>query len=109
VAGTITAGADCAWTSTGETEELNFDLFMDFLEPQPEKPGPNGTIIPAKGPAICISSQDFAKLKTATEQLCAKVGSACTKETKAKMEELSLRIENLREKSIAKARPRRRR
>lgn len=108
-AGVITAGADCAWSDSGETEELNFDLWVDFLEPQPEKPGPNGTVIPAKGPAICISSEHWTRLKTAVEQLCAKVGAACTKETRAKMEELSFRIEKLRDRAIAKAkRPRRR-
>lgn len=73
-AGSIASGAICAETNTGKTSEMTFDEFLNFLEPQtnPERAG-----------AICQSTEDWNKLKTALEQACRGLGKRCTYEIKS--------------------------
>jgi hypothetical protein len=93
VAGELSNGADCAKTLTDDTREMTLDEFIEFLEPQNER-----------GPAICLSSEDFASLKTTLEQACAKI-KGCAKETELQMNEVQGRIERLQLTSRWKKRP----
>lgn len=78
------AGADCAHTLSDQTEEMNFDQFMEFLEPTQKRGG-----------AICTSAEDFGRLKTAIEQACKKVPGFCTKEDQAALESVTRRMDEL--------------
>jgi hypothetical protein len=104
VAGVLTAGADCAHTLSDETESLTLEQFIDFLEPAPERPDPAhpGQVLPARGPAMCQSADDWGKAKTALEQLCEKAGSRCTYEMKQKLAEVAGRIDRLQLQTLAK-------
>ena len=82
VAGTMNAGASCAWTLSGEVERLNLDQLIDFIEPNEER---------EKGGAIIISARHWEKLKTAIEQACRKLGRKCKVER-----ELLLSAKNLK-------------
>jgi hypothetical protein len=79
-AGVLSAGANCAETVTGVTSQMTEDEYFDFLEPQQERPDPSspGHLLPARGGAICTSSEDFNRLKTEFEKACKKI--KCTKE-----------------------------
>ena len=99
--GMMTAGADCAWTLSDETSELNLDEWIAFLEPQ-EGSG----AVPARGAAICQSAEDWNRQKTALEQACRKLGRWCTMEVKAKVEEVTTRVDTLQAKVVGKARRR---
>lgn len=93
VAGQMSAGMDCAYTNSEKTEEMNLDQAVAFLEPQ---------LDPARGAAMCMSSEDFSKLKTAIEQLCKKVGAACSKEAKENIERVSQNVDGLQARVRAK-------
>lgn len=84
VAGVFSAGADCAYTLSPVTEEMNMDEFLDFLEPQLERPDPNNpsVILPERSGALCQSADDYNKQKTALEIACSKLGSHCDEEMK---------------------------
>lgn len=66
VAGVIMAGADCSYTGHEENSEMQAKEFIDWLE--------NG--------AICMSSADRAREKSAIESACVKLGNACSFEVK---------------------------
>jgi hypothetical protein len=66
-AGAVSAGANCAYTLSSETEEMDFDQFLDFLEP-------NDT----RGGAVCSSVADWIKLKSVLESVCNRYG--CSRE-----------------------------
>lgn len=76
------AGADCVYTLSDDTESMDLDEFIDFLEAAPSYPDPDhpGEMIPEKGPALCQSAEDWNKMKTVLEQLCKKYKGACTYE-----------------------------
>lgn len=86
VSGVLAAGMDCAYTLDDKTEEMNLDQSVAFLEPQIEPP---------RGAAMCMSSEDFSKLKSALEQACKKLGTSCTKEAKANIAQVSDRVDGL--------------
>ena len=77
--------------------------FIDFLYARdkvtiPDPKNPLKTItLPAKGPAICFSSLDFGRLKTALQQLCVK--AKCSYEQKQSIDQAVQRMETL-EKGI---------
>lgn len=100
----MSAGADCSETLTDTTSELTLDQWLEFLEPQLEKIDVNGVVTPARGSAMCMSSDDFSKLKTAMEQLCRKVGSACSPEQKKTISDVGNRVERLQFKVMSKKR-----
>ena len=89
VTGTMSAGADCAYSISGETEEMTLDQWFSFLEPQTEPP---------RGAAMCMSSADFSKIKTAIEQACRKLGTSCTKEAKENLQKVSATVDQLQER-----------
>lgn len=84
VAGTMSAGANCAYMNTPEIEQLDLDQWMAFLEPNAET---------QKSGALCISDKDFRDIKTALEQACSKMGTACTKDTKKNLAQVSAKID----------------
>lgn len=93
VAGILSAGGICAHSNSPETYDLTFKEYLDFLEAQPERkcvPIPGTTIcaddqshgavedIPARGAAICMSSQDWNTMKTELEAACRQLGAQCS-------------------------------
>lgn len=62
-----TQGALCQNSNTDKKRKLNVDEWVDFLEAGEQK-----------GPALCVASADFTKLKTTIEQLCVLLGEQCT-------------------------------
>lgn len=110
VAGTISAGADCAYTLTDRTEEMDLEEFIDFLEPQLERPDPKkpGAILPERGGAICRSSQDEAALMIALEQACRKLGTTCQPQVLKQIKSARSRAARLYNRSLVKARTARR-
>lgn len=66
VKGTLLAGAICSETNTGKTSELTFDELVEFMQPNENKGG-----------AICFSSSDYQRMKTALEQACRALGNRC--------------------------------
>lgn len=108
VAGTLRAGADCAYTPSKDqtVKEMSFDEFIDFLEPQPERPDPNDPTktLPARAGAICQSASDWNKLKTALESACHILKKKCTYEIKESIAQLGQAIEKLEATSISKKR-----
>jgi len=97
VAGIMAAGADCAYTLSDETEEMTLNQFVEFLEPQAEKPDPADPtkVIPARGPALCQSTEDYTKIKIALEQACKKLGSSCSKKMRDSLKKLSAKLTKL--------------
>lgn len=81
----MAAGAICANTLNDQTEDLNLQQFLEFLEPQVDR-----------GPALCLSTDDFTKLQIAMEQACSKLGTKCTKEQQEEMKKMSYRMDRLR-------------
>jgi hypothetical protein len=67
-------------SNTGKQRRLTVAEWIDFLYAQPERPDPKnpGKMLPAKGPAVCVSSIDYQKNDTALAQLCVK--AKCTYE-----------------------------
>lgn len=107
VSGTLLAGADCAYTNSDDTEEMDFEEFMDFLEPRPERPDPKNPKkkLPAHGAALIVSPSDWTRQKNALELACQKLGNACTLEMKQTLQEASGRVDALQtkvNKSLAK-------
>jgi hypothetical protein len=91
VAGVLSAGANCAESLTEKTSEMTLDQFIDFLEPQSERDDPDhpGQKLPARGGAICQSSDDFTKIKTSLEKACRELGSRCSYEVQHAIESLN--------------------
>jgi hypothetical protein len=73
---------ECAQTLSDKTESLTLDQSIAFLEPST-----------TRGGAMCMSTEDFAALKTALEQACNKLGRACTKEAKQNLKVVSARMD----------------
>lgn len=96
VAGTLSSGMDCAYTLTDKTEELTFEQALDFLEAQPERPDPErpGEMLPARGGAICMSADDWNRMKTELEKACKKL--KCKREDVEAIE----RIDQLRARAL---------
>lgn len=84
VAGLFTAGAICAETLTPKTRDMPFEMLIEYLEPQTERPDPEhpGQTLPARGGAICQTAEDYGKIKTVLEQACRELGSKCSYELK---------------------------
>lgn len=89
----------CRQTNSEGKRRLNLDQWLDFLYAREERPDPKnpGQKLPAKGPAICISSEDYRKNETAIAQLCVKVN--CNYEIKKQIAEISGRVEALRKEA----------
>ena len=68
VKGTLSNGAICAETETDITSEMTLDEFILFLEADSKT---------NKASAVCVSADDYNKLKTALEIACRKLGKRC--------------------------------
>jgi hypothetical protein len=65
-------GATCVHSQTDQIREMTAAELVAFLESSP-----------TKAPALCMSAQDYSKLRTAIEQLCHRQGQSkkrCRKE-----------------------------
>lgn len=62
--------------------------FYEFLLPNEKK-----------GPALCLSSIDFAKNKTAIEQLCAQLKDRCTIEMKREIQMVDKNVTTLQKRT----------
>lgn len=79
-------GALCQHSISEDKRQLSIDEFIYFLESQEDdKATPENE---EKGPALCTSSNDFARVKTTIEQLCHKAGNKCTYEDKKMIKNL---------------------
>lgn len=67
-------------TNFQKRETKTLDEWIDFLSPSDKH-----------GPAICMTSEDYAKQKTALEQACVK--SNCSLEQKKEIEARTIRID----------------
>jgi len=99
----MAAGADCTHTLAAQTRELDIDEFIQFLEPQPERPDPDhpGQMLPARGGAMCQSADDWGKQKTALEQACKELGDRCTYEIRTMIRMIEAKIDALLAKEAA--------
>lgn len=79
VAGTLMAGANCAYTGEDTTEELSMAKLIELLE----------------GGALIVSSEDYKRNKTAAEQACYKLGPACGFEVRKAIEDADKRIQQV--------------
>jgi hypothetical protein len=94
----------CRYTNSDKKERLTLDEWLEFLYAQPERPDPKnpGKMLPAKGPAIAVSSDDYRRNDTAMAALCAK--GKCTYEQKKALERMqALETEANKPKPKAKA------
>lgn len=96
-AGYMSAGADCAESLSDETKVLTLDEWIAFLEPNIET---------GRGAALCLSSEDFTKLKTALDQACSKLGRWCSKEIKEETQKAEMRVASLQSRVAEKKRKR---
>lgn len=94
VAGRLNAGANCSDTLTNKTREMNFNEFVDWLEPDPKT---------GRGAAVCQSAADWAAQKTALEQACAALKDSCTFDMKMKIKKATGTIDKLVQKSEVQA------
>lgn len=67
---------------------LTLEQWYDFLTPKADK-----------GPALCLSSEDFSKNKTAIEQMCARLKDRCTIEMKKEIQSYDQNIRKLQTKA----------
>jgi hypothetical protein len=77
VSGLPNIAALAQYTNTDERETLTMEQFLAFLYANPEQ---------NKGPAVCISSEDWQRNETALAELCVK--GNCTYEQKKTLERL---------------------
>jgi hypothetical protein len=87
-AGRLSAGLDCSTTS-GVTSSMTLDESLTFLEPTE-----------TRGGAICMSAEDYSKIKTVIESACRKL-NGCQKE---KVKQVIARIDTLQSTAKAKRR-----
>ena len=69
---------------------MTLDQWMDFLYAQPERII-DGKALPAKGPAVCMSSEDYQVNDTALAQLC--VHAPCSWEVRQAIEDARTNVQ----------------
>ena len=79
----------CQNSNSDVRERLTVTQWLDFLYARGEIPDPKnpGKMLAKKGPAVCISSEDYQLNDTALAQLCVK--AHCTYEQKKALERVS--------------------
>ena len=96
-------GALCQNTLSDDHRDLTPEEWLDFLYARPRLrvPDPKDPTkmvwLDQKGPAVCFSSVDFQKQKTALEQLCVK--AKCNYETKQLVDETVRRMSDLQNRT----------
>lgn len=72
---------------------MNLVEYLRWLEPDAQL---------KRGPAVCMSSEDFAKIPTFIEQACRKLGDGvCVKEITPKVDQAVAEVEALKARSIS--------
>lgn len=92
VAGVLQAGAVCTETLTGVESEMTFEEFVAWVEPD-VTPGQE------RGPAVLMSSKDYAEAQTALEQACRVLGARCTPAVKKTIRTVKRNVDKLRQRS----------
>ena len=100
VAGIMAAGMDCGHTRTDETDSMNLDETLVFLEPQVGDPK-KGT--KDRAGAMCIAAEDFTRNKTDLETLCRMLVNRCTFEVREEIKAMGKRMTDLQTRTIRKA------
>lgn len=81
--GEFSAGASCRETLSDTKKELNLDEWIAFLEPDP---------VSGRGSALCLSSEDYKKMKDAIDYACKKLGRWCSHEVTSTIEQVDARM-----------------
>ena len=94
---TLEVAALCSWSNHVEKTRKNLDQWTEFLSAMPERPDPKrpGVILPAKGPAIAMSSEHFEKITALVDKLCYKY-KACSFEQEAMLASLKEAAETVK-------------
>jgi hypothetical protein len=103
VAGSMRVGAMCSTTLSREKSSMNTNEFLDFLEPQEKRLNPlkPDEYLPERAGAVCMSSDDMAKVGVFVEQACRKLGDgACDTSAKQKIEAAKAEVESIKTKAI---------
>lgn len=93
VAGKLEYGGLCAETETSNTSAPSYEKYLDWLEPasapypDPDAMASPAPLIPAHGPAVCESSDDFTAETTVLEQACRDLGDKCVYQIKQVIEQ----------------------
>lgn len=69
-------GAICQNSISEKNRNMTNGEWIEFLEAKADDPK-TPDVNEGKGPALCASSKDFARVKTAIEQLCEAKKSQC--------------------------------
>lgn len=94
-AGYVSNGAICSHTGWDDTFYLDFNEYVDFLEPQKErtcfpvnsteicddKNAGQALKLSKRAGALCMSSKDFEELKSELEKMCKELGKNCSYDT----------------------------
>lgn len=89
--GDVSSGATCTHLISSDHSFLTFDEFLDFLSARPESPDHT---IPAKGAAMCMSANDWGKMKLELETACRLLGKKCSYELSKTIENLGLELDH---------------
>ena len=89
-------GAICQNSNSDKSRDLTDKQWIHFLEAQEDDPK-TAEVNEAKGPALCASSADFARVKTAIESLCEAKKSQCRLE---EVQKVFTRMEKLNKSKI---------
>lgn len=100
-AGRLFDGGMCVEAHTGRKKDLTLEQFIDFLEPKPAHTDLKGKKVPDRFGAMCMSADDYNKIKTALDKLCTRI--ACTYDVKQIIEEIDKNVQTLQEQSLKKA------
>lgn len=91
VAGLMAAGADCATTVSSHKRSITLEEYLIFLQPTDTRAG-----------AVCATSADFNRLKTALDKACVALGSSCEKEVREALKTAGQVLSDLETKSREK-------
>jgi hypothetical protein len=109
VAGILSAGGICSHLIGSETHDLSFKEMLDFIGAQPQRtcvPVPGMTIcaddqtsgipqvLPSRGAAIMLSSEDTRQLLTELAVMCRALGRRCSYATRRAIESTTLRLDS---------------
>lgn len=85
----------CQHTNSDRHRRLTPPELVDMIYARPAIPDPRnpGKMLPEKGPAMIVSSEDYAKNDAALAKLCVK--APCSYEVKKEFEDAQMRMKNL--------------
>lgn len=93
-------GATCQDSIDRERRRLmDLEAWVEFLAAAPDDP--RTPVDESKGPALCTSSEHFARLQTALEQLCYKAGKYCTLEQRELISSLKENASSFKQEALS--------